>query len=486
MSRDLPHPPVIAWHRRLSARVALGYLALIAGVLTVQAVVFLRLVEQGESNNSPELNQAMAAEFSRALESNPHLDLDQALTRLDPSEAVFVIIKDGRVSSPRKPIPAGVLESVMSSFEHPITDAVLRAWVTSRYVGFPVVVRGEVVGALGTVPLTTVERYGPTVAGIGAALLIAGAFVASVLIVGPVRSRIQELHGAAARLGAGELTARAREAGADEVAELARAFNTMADELQRRATALHASDRARRQLIADVSHELMTPLTAILGHLETLSMTEVRLDDAKRLHQIAITTREAKRLERLIGDLLELARLEAGGGELAIQTVDTHDLFDQVVAHHEHECRQRKVDLVHSIESDAATITADPFRLEQAIENVTANALRHTPDGGTIRMRAERGDGTIVLTVEDPGEGIAPEHLPHIFDRFYKTSSAKGMASRGSGLGLSIVKAVVARHGGRVSATSTLGVGTTIRIELPSPASGRFASGRPMYSAQTA
>ena len=101
-------------------------------------------------------------------------------------------------------------------------------------------------------------------------------------------------------------------------------------------------------------------------------------------------------------------------------------------------------------------------------------------------MRAERGDGMIVLTVEDPGEGIAPEHLPHIFDRFYKTSSAKGMASRGSGLGLSIVKAVVARHGGRVSATSTLGEGTTIRIELPSPATGRMTPERPVYSAKTA
>jgi signal transduction histidine kinase len=215
-------------------------------------------------------------------------------------------------------------------------------------------------------------------------------------------------------------------------------------------------------------------------------MTEVRLDDAKRLHQIAITTREAKRLERLIGDLLELARLEAGGGELALQTVDTRDLFDQVVAHHEHDCRQRHVQLVYSIDPDAATITADPFRLEQAIENVTANALRHTPDGGTIRMRAERSDGSIVLTVEDPGEGIAPEHLPHIFERFYKTSSAKGMASRGSGLGLSIVKAVVARHGGHVSATSTLGVGTTIRIELPSSASSRSTAERSMYAAQSA
>jgi two-component system sensor histidine kinase BaeS len=211
----------------------------------------------------------------------------------------------------------------------------------------------------------------------------------------------------------------------------------------------------------------MTPLTAILGHLETLTMAEVRLDDEKRLHQIAVTTREAKRLERLVGDLLEMARLEAGGGELSLETIETSALFEQVAAHHEHDCRQRNVAFVCTIDHGAETLTADPFRLEQAIENVTANALRHTPRGGTIRLRAERSGASIVLTVSDSGDGIAPEHLPHIFDRFYKTASASGMASRGSGLGLSIVKAVVERHGGRVSAASTLGAGTTIRMELP-------------------
>jgi two-component system sensor histidine kinase BaeS len=212
-------------------------------------------------------------------------------------------------------------------------------------------------------------------------------------------------------------------------------------------------------------------------------MAEVRLDDEKRLHQIAITTREAKRLERLIGDLLEMARLEAGGGELDIQTVETRDLFEQVVAHHEHDCRTRNIRFVTAVADDAETLSVDPFRVEQAIENMTANAIRHTPDGGSIQLRAERADEAIVITVIDSGEGIAPEHLPHIFDRFYKTASAKGMASRGSGLGLSIVKAVVARHGGRVSATSQVGVGTTIRIELPSPLVERSTQTAAVYSA---
>jgi two-component system sensor histidine kinase BaeS len=131
--------------------------------------------------------------------------------------------------------------------------------------------------------------------------------------------------------------------------------------------------------------------------------------------------------------------------------------------------------MVCSVAPEADMLEADPFRLEQALENVTTNAIRHTPEGGVIELKAERLDGSIVLTVSDSGEGIAPEHLPLIFDRFYKTASAKGIAARGSGLGLSIVRAIVTRHGGQVTATSTLGVGTTIRIDLPAMTADRPA-----------
>ena len=453
----------------LYTRIALGFILVMALVLAAQAVVFLWLIERREEPNSLELTSRLAAELSQAIQTNPALDLNERVSRLDPREAVFVIMKDGRVSRSRKAPPQSIVETVNRHFTGPIDDRILQDWVRSQYRGVPVTVDGAVAGVLGIVPLTPLERFGPEIAAIGVVLLVAGALIGSVLIVGPVRSRIQELRHAAGRLGVGDFTVRAREAGSDEVAELARAFNSMADELERRAVALDASDRARRQLMADVSHELMTPLTAILGHLETLAMTEVRLDDGQRRHQVAITMREAKRLERLIGDLLEMARLEAGGGQLDIQTVETRDLFEQVEAHHEHECRTRNIRFVAAVANGAETLLVDPFRVEQAIENVTANAIRHTPEGGTIQLRATRSDQTVVITVTDSGEGIAPEHLPHIFDRFYKTASAKGMASRGSGLGLSIVKVVVARHGGRVSATSTVGVGTTIRIELPSP-----------------
>jgi signal transduction histidine kinase len=475
MTRFLSRTPSIAWHRSLYGRVALGYILLTAFVLALQAVIFIWLVDRGEREIDPELSHRLGIELSRALEADPRVDLNEHVARLHPGEAVFVILRDGRVGSSRKAPPAGVVESVQAQLERPVDDTVIRGWARSQYRGAPVTAGGQVMGALGIVPLTTLDRFGLQIALLGLGLLLAGTLILAVLIVAPIRSRIQDLRTAAGRLGTGDLTARANESGQDEVAELARAFNSMAQELERRAVALESSDRARRQLIADVSHELMTPLTAILGLLETLTMKEVRLDDEKRLRQVAVTTREAKRLERLIGDLLDAARLEAGGGDLDMQPIEIRDLFAEVVAHHEHDSRTRGIRFTSSIGRDAQTVHADPFRLEQAVENVTANAIRHSRDGGVIELTAERVDGQIALTITDHGEGIAPEHLPHIFDRFYKTSSAKGIASRGSGLGLSIVKAVVTRHGGRVSATSTVGRGTTIRIELPAPAGERTA-----------
>jgi two-component system sensor histidine kinase ResE len=216
----------------------------------------------------------------------------------------------------------------------------------------------------------------------------------------------------------------------------------------------------------------MTPVTTIRGYLETLAMPEVQLDLATRTRYVAVARRETGRLERLIGDLLDMARLEAGGVALDVADVPVADLFARVVGRHENECRSRHIELTYSIAPGAEIAFGDAFRLEQALANITANALRHSHDRGRIELRAERRDRHIVFVVTDNGEGIGEEHLPLIFDRFYKAGRRKGEAA-GSGLGLYIVKTIVARHGGEVAAFSEVGQGTRIRIELPLPADDR-------------
>jgi two-component system OmpR family sensor kinase len=353
-----------------------------------------------------------------------------------------------------------------------------QSWETSIYHGCAIIVGGTLVGILGVVPDTALQKYGPPMVVVGATLLVGGTAFAALLIGGPVRRRLGDLGKAARRIGSGDLTARANEDGTDEVAEFARTFNTMAVQIETRATQLQASEHARSQLVAEVSHELMTPMTAIRGNLETIAMDDVNLDASTRRRFVAVMMKETQRLERLIGDLLDMARLEAGGGGLELETVHLEDVFDTVVQHHEHECRARGVTLTCSVAPGADVLTADPFRLDQAMHNLTANALRHTEDGGTITLKAElrattSGDGGILVTVTDSGEGIPAEEVPLIFDRFYKARSGRRAGSNGSGLGLSIVKAIVERHGGRVWASSLVGRGTTIGLEFPASGSSK-------------
>jgi signal transduction histidine kinase len=211
----------------------------------------------------------------------------------------------------------------------------------------------------------------------------------------------------------------------------------------------------------------MTPLTAMRGYVETLSMPELQIEKATAQRYLAIVTEETHRLERIIGDLLDLARLEGGGGTLRREPVDVDWLFERVAARHERELRERGVTLAQHVGSGAAQVIGDPDRLEQALQNLAANALRHVDDGGRIGLEADVVEHRVRLRVRDSGPGIAPEHLPLIFDRFYKIDAAR-KASGGSGLGLSIVKAIVERHGGTIRAYNDPNAGGAVfEIVLP-------------------
>jgi signal transduction histidine kinase len=288
------------------------------------------------------------------------------------------------------------------------------------------------------------------------------------VIFGPARKRLRSLEAAARALGQGQIAVRADDRGGDEVSALARTFNGMAAELQARAAALSASDRARRQLLADVSHELMTPLTAIRGYTQTLAMPGLAVDPPTRARYFDIVDRETYKLEAIIGDLLDLAKLEGGGSTLSIEPVAVADLFDRIAERHEPTLRARNITLEQHVPDDLE-LDADVQRLEQALQNVASNALRHTPDGGRVELGAEPAGAHVRITIRDTGPGIPPAHLPHIFDRFYKADQARTATSTasGSGLGLSIVRAIVERHGGSVSAANAADGGAIFEILLP-------------------
>lgn len=217
--------------------------------------------------------------------------------------------------------------------------------------------------------------------------------------------------------------------------------------------------------MADVSHELMTPLTAMRGYIETLTMPEVPLDAGTRQRYIGMITDETHRLEQIIGDLLDLARLEGGGMTLRHDRADIEQIFNRVAERHERELSDRQIQMITRVDAAAKWISGDADRLEQALQNLAANALRHAPDAGQIRLTAERAGDQVVLTVRDNGAGVPTEHLPHIFDRLYKADASR-TAAGGSGLSLSIVKAIIERHGGTVAARND--GGAVFELRLPS------------------
>jgi signal transduction histidine kinase len=329
----------------------------------------------------------------------------------------------------------------------------------------PIRSNGTIVATVWVPPLTgrIAGEFGPLLVGL-LVLLLAGTALAALVIFRPAHAQLRELEDAARRLGEGDLTARAPAVGGDEVAAVARAFNRMAGELSARQAELAEADRIRRQLLADVSHELMTPLTAIRGYAETLSLQPFAPTTSEGQRAVRIIHEEGERIERLVGDLLDLARFEAGGISLDRETVPVADLFLRVVERHTPAAEENGVAFETEISEPGLTVAGDAHRLEQALQNLASNALRHTPSGGRVRLSAVETEGKVRIRVADTGAGIAAEHLPHVFDRFYKADPSRSKS--GSGLGLSIVKAIVERHGGTIAVRSTPGVETVFEIFL--------------------
>ncbi|HVT48134.1 MAG TPA: HAMP domain-containing sensor histidine kinase [Vicinamibacterales bacterium] len=494
------------WYRSLYWRIALGFIALLAALLAAQGLVFLwmtgRMVDLFPNRSPAQFANTLAADVGALLSGQPGADIDSYLNgRYASVPRGFVIaLDDGRLTvSRRVPPPPSLVRATRGRlFDtlHPggvppigeerrgrgagggdrgrrfFGDGFGQSSWTAEYT--PVFVRGRQVGLVGVAreppPLSLALRaLGPTLAVVALVLLVAGTAVAALVIARPTHRRLRGLQHVARAIGAGDTTARAPESGGDEVTLFARAFNEMAGQLEQRTHALEDADRTRRQLLADVSHELMTPLAAIRGYVETLGMADLPLDEATRARYLQIVNEETERLEHIIGDLLDLARLEGGGGALRIESVAVAHLLDRIRDRHDPVVRDQGIALRTTQDATVETIPADPNRLEQALQNLVANAIRHTPEGGTVDVHVSRKDDLVVFTIEDTGSGIAPEHLPHVFDRFYKADESRtGTAvPSGSGLGLSIVQAIVARHGGTVSAENVPGGGARFTIALP-------------------
>ena len=300
--------------------------------------------------------------------------------------------------------------------------------------------------------LTDVRRSLWISGGLTAAAALVLATVIARQITGPVR----RLAAATADIARGRLDRRIENPGSDEVGQLAGAFNSMADSLQRQ-------EELRRSMMADIAHELRTPLSVMRGNLEAMldGLLEPTPEQVQVLHGQSVA------LSRLIDDLRTLSLAAEGHLELARQSTDVGELTRRVVAEMEPTAKERDVTLSVQAPPTSSTVMLDADRISQALRNLIDNALRHTPRDGRVVVDVSPGTKRMTVSVTDTGEGITPEDLPHVFDRFYRADGSRSRATGGSGLGLAIVKQLVEAHGGHVWAESEQGRGSVFSFSLP-------------------
>ena len=285
---------------------------------------------------------------------------------------------------------------------------------------------------------------------IGIALLLT--FVLSRRMTSPIGS----LARAARRLGHGDLSQRVHLHGEGEVAALGQAFNSMAVDLE-------YAEQLRRNMVADVAHELRTPLSNIQGYLEAIRDGVIE-PDAAAIHSL---NEEASLLSRLVNELQELSLAEAGELKLVYQTEDIASLVKQAAPPWQRQMAAKEISLSLDLPDNLPPVTMDWQRVNEVLHNLLENAVAHTPRGGSINVSASARGKWVEVTVTDTGEGIPAEDLPHIFERFYRVDKSRARATGGSGLGLTIARRLVEAHGGTITVESRLGKGSRFSFTIP-------------------
>jgi signal transduction histidine kinase len=297
------------------------------------------------------------------------------------------------------------------------------------------------------------------------AVLIAGlvALLLALVFASTILKPIRTLKAAASRMEKGDLSQRASIKARGEIGDLAHAFNTMADSLSR-------SEQLRRNLVSDVAHELRTPLMNIRGYLELLQdqVLEPTPETLASLYE------ETSLLSRLVADLQDLSLAEAGQLRLARQPISLEEVISQAAQIVQPHLAQKNLTLRVHIPPDLPCVEADQERVAQILRNLLSNAIMHTPSDGEISITASVIEAMVKVSVQDSGVGIAPEHLPYLFERFYRADSSRARTTGGTGLGLAIVKQVVEAHGGQIVVDSQPGKGACFTFTLPAVSSTSY------------
>jgi signal transduction histidine kinase len=305
-------------------------------------------------------------------------------------------------------------------------------------------------------------------------ILLTMLLFASLLAVGfslygaaPLARRVEQLRRGTARLAAGDLGAEVPAEGRDELARLAEDFNRMAQRLAEASDREKEAEKSRRNLVAAVSHDLRTPLTSARALIEAVADGVVE-DPETQARYLASARSELEKLGRLVEDLFELSRIDAGALRLNLEAASLGDLISDTLSGFKYQAENRGVSLVGEVADDVDPVLANPPRLQRVLYNLVSNALRHTPADGAVFLRAEPAGGMVRVEVSDTGAGIAPEDLPRVFESSFRgeRSRTRTPTGDGAGLGLAIARGLIEAHGGEISVESRPGHGSRFCFTL--------------------
>jgi len=253
----------------------------------------------------------------------------------------------------------------------------------------------------------------------------------------------------------------------DEIDTLGKKFNVMADKIDAQLEELKSNDAKRRELVANVSHDLRTPLTSLQGYLETLLLKEDTITAEERRKYLEIVTSHSQRLGQLVTELFELAKLDSVETLLNVEAFSFGELIQDVAQKYQLTANRKNINLNTEFGQEMPLVYGDIGLIQRVLENLIDNAIRYTPSGGTITLALNNNQDNIIIKVIDTGCGIPEDEIPHIFNRFYRSKSNSNEKSYNSGLGLAIAQRILNLHGSKISANSHINEGTTFSFQLP-------------------
>lgn len=461
--------------KSLRARLCISFTALLAAALLMFGVVAWLVAREAMTNDLDDFLRAKATLLGRLVSvSRLRMEpwIEQELQVQERHFMLQVFKADGSLAGKSSNLAAGIpLSDEVRRSEHPAGNAVIETLhVDGRAYRAATHPRRELWGdpvtlyAQALMPLDAVQarerRLLVWLVGCGVAMLAAGGVAAWHLSRQWLRS-VANLEEAARGLSSAELGLRRLFVPADdaELAALAASFNLLLDRLE----SAHAT---QQRFTADASHELRTPLTVLRGEIEVALRKPRSAEDYREV--LVSNKEEIERLSRLTENMLALAQVDVGDGIAQRELVNVSELCDSVTARLQGLASEKRITLQHEdTTNEPLSVNGDRIALERVVANLVENAVRYSPAGEQVTVRVSKVQPWIEVQVIDTGGGIAPEHLPHLFERFYRVDKARSRVHGGSGLGLSIVKALAEAHGGGVSVTSVVGQGSTFTVRLP-------------------